>query len=190
MWRVRATWQGGNIGTGFTNLFFEGGVSTAQAAADAARAFFNTAYGSGGMLPSGISITFDPTVTDINVETGLMGGEESVTTPLAVTGGDSTVYAAVAGACVTWVTNGFVGGKRVRGRTFLVPVGGQGLQTNGTLGTTFLTGLATACNNLIAAAPSFSVWHRPASVAAGGGQLFQVLQAKVADKTAYLTSRR
>ena len=61
MWRVRATWQGGNIGTWFTNLFFEGGVSTAQAAADAARAFFNTAYGSGGMLPN-LGISSDSSV--------------------------------------------------------------------------------------------------------------------------------
>ena len=113
-----------------------------------------------------------------------------VTAPLPVTGVDTGVYAAVAGACVTWLTQGVLAGKRVRGRTFLVPMGAGGLQNDGTLSTAEVSAINTAASNLIAAAPEFTIWRRPTSKAAADGSSHPVLAFRVQDKTAFLTSRR
>jgi hypothetical protein len=191
IWRVTADWSGGKIGTGFTNLFFTGGVSTAQASADAARAFFNTAYSTaGGALPTGISIGFRSGVDEIDPANGELVTTLPVTAPATITGADTGVYAAVAGACITWLTQGVLIGKRVRGRTFLVPVGANYLQNDGTLSTLAQTNINNAAAALIAAAPEFCIWRRPKSKVLGGGSSHAVLASRLQDKTAFLTSRR
>ena len=153
LWRVVSEWTGGRIGTGYTNMFFATGVSTQQAAADAVRAFWSKAYSVGAGLPVGVQIQVRGVVDTVEETNGELTGSDAITTPAVLAGSDSTRYAAVAGACVTWRTGDFVGGRRVRGRTFLVPVGGQMLQADGTLDTTFLGFINTAASDLIAAAP-------------------------------------
>lgn len=190
IWRVTTTWTGGRIGTGFTNLFFNASASTAQAAADAVRSFFSNSYSIGALLPSGVSLTFPSVVDVIDDNNGQLTATVPITPPAAVNGSDSTRYAALAGACVTWRTGDFVAGRRVRGRTFLVPVGGAGLQSDGTLDTTFLGFVNTAAAALIAAAPEFVVYRRPTNAAAANGASHVVAAATVSDKAAYLTSRR
>lgn len=191
MWRVVAHWGGGKIGTGFTNLFFTEGVGTAQAAADAARAFFFTSYGPAGVrLPSNINIVFDGAVDVIDVVDGTLASTIPVTAPLPVTGGDTGHYSALSGACVTWLTGALVGGRRVRGRTFLVPLGAAGLDTDGTIDTSTVTAINTASAALIAATPELTIWRRPTTTAAADGAAFPVVASRLADKAAYLTSRR
>jgi len=190
LWHVQATWSGGKIGTGYTNMYFSEGVSTAVIASDSVRTFLNSCYSTGGRLPSGITINFRAAVDVIDASTGVLQNTIPVTQPATITGTDTTAYAAVAGACVTWRTDTIAGTRRVRGRTFLVPMGGLGLQTDGTIDNATVTGINTAAGILISAAPEFVVWHRPASVAAGGGSAAPVVAGVCADKTAYLTSRR
>jgi hypothetical protein len=166
-------------------------VSTAQAACDEVRNFFRTAYGStGAFLPTGITVAFPSNIDVVEPGTGALITSVGVTPLGNLVGSDSGTYAAPAGACVTWRTSGFVGGHRVRGRTFLVPVGQAGLQNDGTPATTFINNALSAANALIASAPELLVWHRPESLAAGGGEVFPVLAAAVNDKAAMLTSRR
>ena len=190
LWHVQATWSGGKIGTGFTNFYFSEGVSTAVQASDAARAFLNSCYTLGGKLPTGITINFRAAVDVIDANNGELQNTIPVTQPASVVGSDNSAHAAVAGACVTWRTDSLVDGKRVRGRTFLVPMGGLGLQSDGTIDNTTVGSINTAAGVLISAAPEFVVWHRPASKAAGGGSAAPVVAGVCVDKTAYLTSRR
>ena len=191
LWRVTVGWSGGKIGTGFTNLFFTEGISTAQLANDAVRAFFTTALGtSGQQLPSGITLTFPTSIDVLEPATGILVTTVGVTTPGTVVGSDPGVYAAPAGACVTWRTAGVVAGRRVRGRTFLVPLGASALQADGTPSALFMSDLNTAAAGLIAAAPELVVWHRPSSLAAGDGAPYPVLGFMANDKIAMLTSRR
>lgn len=191
LWRITANWTGGKIGTGYSNLFFTAGISTAQLAADAVRAFFNTAYSSGGgMLPTGISISFAAGVDEIDETDGELAVTVPITAPAVITGADPTAYAAVAGACVTWLTQGVISGKRTRGRTFLVPMGGNGLQNDGTLAGTAVTNINSAAAALIAAAPELVVWRRQSAPGAGDGTSRVVLAHRLQDRTAYLTSRR
>lgn len=190
LWKVVANWSGGKIGTGFSNMYFTAGIGTAVQASDAARKFFSDAFSIGAMLPTGVTISFNSGVDSIDEATGELVTTTPVTKPADVVGSDSSRYAAVAGGCVTWLTGGVIDGNRVRGRTFLVPCGGGALQSDGTLDSTFVGFVNTAAAALISAAPEFTIWHRPESVAAGGGSGHPVLAFRVADKTAYLTSRR
>jgi len=181
---------GGRIGTGFTNFFFSTGAGTAQLAADAMRAFLSSAYSAGGKLPNGCLITFPTVVDTIEATNGQLTSNTPITAPVQITGSDTGPYAAVAGACVTWRTGDFVGGKRVRGRTFLVPMGALGFQNNGTLDDPTVSGISTAASTLVAATPEFVIWRRPSSSAAADGSTHLVAAATISDKAAYLTSRR
>jgi hypothetical protein len=166
------------------------GVSTVQAAADAARAFFSSSYSVGAFLPAGVSISFDPTVDVLEEVNGELTSTVPVTAPGTITGSGNARYAAVAGACVTWRTGDFVGGRRVRGRTFLVPVDGGALGLDGSLDDTFRGFINTAAAALVASAPEFVIWRRPTSHAAADGSAHIVGSGSCQDKTAFLTSRR
>jgi hypothetical protein len=189
--RVTVRWSGGNIGAGFTNFYFDEAPGTAQQMADATRAFFAGAFFNPPTeLPAGVTLTFPSSVDQVEPTTGILIVSEPVTQPATLVGTGSGVYAAPAGACVSWITSGVVNGHRVQGRTFLVPCSSTGLQADGTLSTVFLGQISTAAAALIAATPNFVIWHRPESLAAGGGSSHPVLAYKVSDKAAVLTSRR
>jgi len=191
IWRVTARWTGGNIGTGFTNLFFTEGVGTAQQAVDAVKAFFTGSYGvTGNDLPSGITIAFPSGVDVVEDATGVLTVTVPVTAPSALTGGDSGSYAAPAGACVSWLTGAVVNGRHVRGRTFLVPLGGDQYQNDGTLASTIISNVNAAAAALISAAPELVVWSRPESAAAGGGSSHPVVAHRLNDFVSVLRSRR
>lgn len=190
IWRVVCTWTGGKIGTGYTNLFFNAGTSTVQACADAARAFFSTAYSVGFLLPTGVSISFPSVVDTIEATNGQLTSNTPITPPGVLTGTGTGGYAAVAGACVTWRTGIFVNGRRIRGRTFLVPAAATALQSDGTIDDGFRTNIVNAATALVAAAPEFIIWRRPTSAAASDGETALVAAGTVTDQTAFLSSRR
>lgn len=190
MWRVTTRWAGGQIGNGFTNQFFTADLGTAQQAADAVRAFFVAATSAGANIPTGVTHTFPSSIDVLDPVNGQLITAVPVTPPLQLVGSGSGNYAAPSGSCVTWQTTGVVGGHRVNGRTFLVPLAQSAFQSDGTLSTVHLSDLATAATALIAASPELVVWHRPTSFAAGGGSAHPVVAAKITDKVAILTSRR
>jgi hypothetical protein len=191
LWRVTTKWTGGQIGSGFTNMFFNEGVSTAQAAADAVKSFFQTSFGiSSDFLPAGVVINTATAVDVLEPTTGVQLTTLPVTGASTMTGTATGNYAAPAGACVSWVTSGFIAGHRVKGRTFMIPLAANGLENNGTLSSAIQGQLNTAAAALIASAPEFVIWHRPSSAAAGDGATFVVLAHRLQDKVAMLTSRR
>ena len=191
LWRVQARWSGGQIGAGFTNLHFTAGISTAQLAMDAGRAFLSTALGAaGGILPVGVSITFPAGVEEFDVANGSLSAIIPVTAGATIAGGDTSVYAAPAGGIITWLTNGITNGHTVQGRTFLVPLGGFGMQTDGTLSTVALSQFNTAAAALIAAAPEFTIWTRPTTKVAADGKSSVAVGFRIPDRASILTSRR
>lgn len=191
LWKVVAKWAGGAIGSGFTNFYFFDTTSSAQAAADSCRVFLAAAYGSSQVnLPTGVNISFTAGVDVIDTVTGQLTGTVPVTAPVTISGSGTGPYAAPAGACVTWLTNGVFNGHRLRGRTFLVPMAGSAYDTDGTLSTTAMNSINTAAASFIAAAPDFVIWHRPTPGGGGGGGATVVSASRVADLAAVLTSRR
>ena len=97
--------------------------------------------------------------------------------------------AAGVGACVSWLTGGIVGGRRLRGRTFLVPLHNSTYDTDGTFTSGVLTAL-TAFQTAMRAAGPLAVWHRPTTPGGTDGTSYGVIGARVRDRVAFLSSRR
>jgi hypothetical protein len=118
-----------------------------------------------------------------------------------ISGLTSGSFAAPAGACVRWDTSTILDGKRLRGRTFIIPWAGNGFDANGTLAATPLgTTEAAALELIIEQAESMVIWHRPfagraavgsrpARAAHAGGHGL-VTASSVPDKVVVLRSRR
>lgn len=144
-------------------------------------------------LPSGVTVRVPGSGETIEDSTGDLTGVWNDAAPAVVVGGVVPQAAAGVGACVTWNTGGIVTGtagpRRLRGRTFLVPLANACFDSDGTL-----TGPALASINAFGAgmiaAGGFGVWHRPSSAAATDGTSSSVLSYSLRDKVAVLTSRR
>lgn len=96
------------------------------------------------------------------------------------------------GACVTWLTAAFKNGRRVYGRTFLVPLALNQFETNGTLTNACLTNVqafADSMNNAGTLDMVFVVWSRP-NASGTGGSKHGVAGSRTSDKAAVLRSRR
>lgn len=145
------------------------------------------------LFPAGTTITVPASGDTINDTTGALIGGWSVASTNTATMDGSPAAAAGVGACITWTTGGIVPGKkgprRLRGRTFLVPLSTSTYESNGTLTSGALTGLQALADALKASGP-LGIWHRPSSLTAADGNSYGVQSARVRDKVAYLSSRR
>ena len=110
--------------------------------------------------------------------------------PLVVNGaGGSTAYAAPAGMCVNWETGTFnANGRRVRGRTYLVPLVSF-TEADGSVSSTPLGAVTAAATAALGGTGSLGVWTRP-SPGGSDGTFSIAISALVKDKVAVLTSRR
>ena len=180
---VVTTWQNWPGAPGYTHMFYSAGgagvAATTQTFFDAIKA----------ALPTGVSIQVPGSGDILDPATGLITGSWSETTPSTVTGTGVSAYAGGAGALVSWRTGGLWRNRRVRGRTFLVPITSNNFDTNGSLAGSFISTLQTAANALIAAAGNeLVVWSRPGPH--GAGAAFPVTTAIVPDLAVSLRSRR
>jgi hypothetical protein len=140
-------------------------------------------------LPADVHITMPTEGLTYDEVTGTVTGTWTRAALGTVNGGDSGVYPAPTGACVTWRTGEVANGRLVRGRTFLVPLGGSSYQNDGSIGTEILAAIRNAANSLVSnAGGHLLVWHRP--VGGAGGSKHPVVAATVADRAAVLKSRR
>jgi hypothetical protein len=90
---------------------------------------------------------------------------------------------------MNWLTSTPAVSKLVVGRTYIVPVGDDAYQTDGTLTSTALGVFQTAGSALaIANDPLWCIWRRP--VDGAGGSVAPVTAAKVNDRVGILRSRR
>ena len=121
-------------------------------------------------------------------------------------GNDTAGYNAAGGAMIKWLTTGIVRGHRVRGRTFLVPLGGDLYQADGTLNDGVAASILLNAGNLVTAlSTSMFVWSRPRKATpqwtdvrghvhparlASVGEVFPIIAASVPDKSVVLRSRR
>lgn len=149
------------------------------------------------MLPTGMTVQVPGTGDLVNEGSGDIVGSYSFTQPPVVTATGTGSYAGGAGAVVDWLTSGVVAGRRPMGRTFLVPLVGSFMDSNGSLSTTAITNLESAAAALVAAmTPKFLVWSRPFAGGPGGtpaarlGTVHAVIAGRVPDLAATLRSRR
>lgn len=190
LFRVVLTWQGPQVkGNAVTVLHFDGSNQTAPPVAAIKTAFDSVA----GILPVGVTVTTPNTGDIIEDTTGALTGAWTGTGGGVSNGSGPANCPAGVGACVGWATGGLVTGKRgprrLRGRTFIVPLHNSCYDSDGTLYSTALGTMNTFKTNLLAAG-GMAIWHRPTAAAPSSGTSYAVASGTVKDRVAYLSSRR
>jgi hypothetical protein len=196
MLKVKVRWGGFNGSPGWSNFFFDTGDETFHTPADAVPvadkvATFITAIKP--QLPPTVTLTIQSDVEAVSAATGELLNVHSAGARSPVNGtATAQGYSAASGAVITWRTAGVRNGRRVRGRTFLVPCVGGLFDTDGTIQPTKLTAIQDAANALFTdvGGLSLGVWSRPSAPGASDGQFFPVVSASVPDMAAVLRSRR
>lgn len=196
MARLKINWTGFSGAPGFTNLYFRDFSGTGnidQAIVNGAITKTDTWLNAwNSRLPATVNVVIDPVVDVVEDTTGELVGFFTGTPFTRANGTGTGNYSAASGACVNWYTGAVVRGRRLRGRTFMVPLAGSALAVNGTIDDTALTALRSATTALIndAGAGDIGVWSRPTSATATDGQWAAVTSSTIPDKCAVLRSRR
>lgn len=184
--RVVVAWSGPSVvGQACNVLHFSASDNVAPPVASIKTAYANLA----AALPGGVTITVPGTGDTIDDTTGELTGVWTATSPTPVVGTGQGICAAGVGACIGWTTGGIVNGRKLRGRTFIAPLASAGFDSDGTLGPGTLGAVQAMAAALQASGP-LAVWHRPTSAGAADGNSYGVIQNRVRDKVAYLSSRR
>lgn len=195
--RGKIRWTIPGAGTAWTVLHF-GTLNLAeptQADADAVvTRMQNWATAIKALLPNVVSLNVQAETEVINEESGLMLGILTSPTPATQTGtaAAGVGWAAAAGAVVSWSTPNVRNGRRIRGRTFVVPVSNEVWDVDGTLKAVPFNTLNTAATALRADAADIDlrIWCRPTAPGANDGAEGLVMGHRVPDMSAVLRSRR
>nr|CRY94107.1 hypothetical protein [uncultured prokaryote] len=183
-------WTGFNGAPGYTNFFFADAADevTAESMITSVVAFFSDLQSA---LPEAVTISVDSEVALIDEASGELESYVNVTSDIpSITGAQPGSFSAPSGAVINWLTNTVNRGRRVRGRTFMVPLANAVYQSDGTISTGYLTDLREAAADMItrAAGVPLVVWSRPRGGV--GGVAAEVVGANVPDMAAVLRSRR
>ena len=195
VYRVAAVWGNFQGAPGYTKFTFDN-LTDAAARTAAATAVKNFFEGIKPHLPFNVSVTVQQTVQEYDMATGVLTGESQIVgVPAATTGTGTGAYAAGSGFFIGWNTGLIFAGRRLKGRTFIVPAT-DCFSTDGTLTPTAISAAQGAAAALIAAAgANLAVWGKtynkttvpPTQV---GGALAPVDSATVKDQASQLRTRR
>lgn len=188
--RVVVTWAGPPVvGSAVTVLHYDGTNQTAPPVAAINTAFANMH----NLLPNNVVVTVPNSGDSINDTDGTLAGSWVGTGGIANGGTGGAVGPAGVGGVVGWQTSTIVAGskgpRRLRGRTFIVPLAGIAYDTSGTLTDAGLSVLNQFGTDLRASGP-LAIWHRPLTKGATNGSSGPVISHRVRDKAAFLSSRR
>lgn len=195
--RVKARWQGFVGSPGYSIFHFRDfdseGFTAEQASGAAARvrSFFaaQIAY-----LPDGVNIQVESEAEVLSVDSGQLVDTVSTGVHAIVNGGAGfgTTFSAPSGAVVTWRTAQIRNNRRMRGRTFVVPLSNGAYQADGTLNNGIIQALNDGALALRdnAVGLDFCVYGRPPKGTNTGGAYGPVMGHSVPDRVAILSSRR
>jgi hypothetical protein len=173
--RVKLRYSGLNGAPGFSVFHFRDFVGAeptlpdAQAAVDKVDTF---AFNIKGIFLNTITLQTLPDVDVLDEATGQLENTLNATPDPAVTGGSTaTSMSGASGAVITWRTGLVRNGRRLRGRTFLVPLSSGVYETNGTLTAGTIATINTAATALRdpAGGADLGVWGRPSGPGATDG---------------------
>lgn len=140
-------------------------------------------------FPGSVTWSIPSSGDTIESTTGILTGAWTGGTAASITAtGGTSLYAAGTGGYVRWQTPLVIGGRRLKGRTFLCPIITDQYATDGTLNSTTLSGWQTAATTL-ATSGKLVVWHR-GTVDDPTGAAATVTAAVVPDKVTSLKTRR
>jgi hypothetical protein len=195
VYRTTVTWSGFVGAPGVTRFHWQGIDTSAlrDAAAGAHMLFLGNfaAY-----LPAGLVLTCSPNVDIFDMDTGTQTESLPIASmPSPITGSGSGSYAGGSGLSVTWNTTVFFHGRRVRGRTYIVPCTNNAFDSTGTLSSAVITLANSSANGLIATAGAdFCIWGKRYSAPPASeqveGVLAPVMTATVRDMAAQLRTRK
>lgn len=193
--KVKIKWSGFAGGPGYTNFFFRdiAGTPTQATADNAALKAGNFCSYVRTYVPIEAALQVQSDVEVIEETTGELQSVFNVTGMTAQQGqAASAPYSAASGGVITWRTDGVRNGRRVRGRTFLVPLANSAYQSDGTIASAALTSLNTNIASFLAPSGSanFGVYARPTSKTATDGIFHKATSFSIPDKVAVLRSRR
>lgn len=190
VYRVTARWEGFPGAPGYSNFHF--GEFTGGADVDPMRERVQAFFGAmTTALAADVVIRIPTTVEvfdeDSGMLTGYLDGEEELSVFGSGSGGS---FAGPVGAVVNWLTATVANGRRVRGRTFVVPLNATAYDSDGTLSGNALSRLREGADELVQDDfnSQFSVWSRPRD--GSSGVLAPVTGYRVPDLAAVLRSRR
>lgn len=191
MLRVQALWTGFQGAPGYSSFYFAGGGGLISDAGQVVSRVRDALEHLEAPLPTGVSIQISGTVEVIDSDSGQLVGYQDVDQPDPVVGDAAgTSYSAPSGAVVNWLTDDVRFGRRIRGRTFVVPLSSSAYQADGTL----TNGALSSLNDFASAMrgwdfdSEFGVFSRPRG---GSGGVFATCTGhRVPDMVAVLRSRR
>lgn len=183
--RLRVSWNGsGVVGPGVTTFY---SAATEPAALRAAVSDFFTPFLPN--LPSTVNLVIPPTGEELEDSSGEVTDVWSDGAPILKAGVDTGSFAAGVGLRVMWATNGVTNNRRVRGSTYICPMGAGAYQSDGTLHPTVVTYANQAAADLVSdLLGGLVIWTRPINDA--GGKIQTVTAGSVPDKVSWLRSRR
>lgn len=115
-----------------------------------------------GALPNDVTATVQNTGDVIEATTGALVDTWTGPVQPPTVGANAGTFASPSGATVSWLTPAIMDGHRLKGRTFLVPLGGNSYDTDGSLDFGVMGSIGQRAAELVAASASnFVVWHRP-----------------------------
>jgi hypothetical protein len=194
--RIRVVWGGIATGPGVSTFYAEAGAVPDLPKLRTALDNLKTA------IAPGVTLQIQNQGDTLDETTGALTGSWSTTASAVITSTATGTFAAPVGGCVNWQTESIHNGRRLRGRTFVVPMASSQFGANGQL----LAGAAGALQGLIAGvmlatSPHFVIWGRPVKPkdenghvipgSTGSGGLAGVISGgTVPLKAMVLTSRR
>lgn len=208
--RLRLNWTGFSGGPGYTNLHFgvpggsDGAWITPENIASAVSKTDTFVNVLNAALPSAVSLQIDKTAEVIAIVDGRLIDYKTVSPFARANGSGTGNWSAASGAVINWYSSGIRNGRRVRGRTFVVPLAGSALDSNGTIADATVSAFANAATALLAPGTGgiqLHVWGRPTrsdvidpatgkKTVNADGVAHPAISARVPDKVAVLTSRR
>lgn len=180
--RIRVEWNGLTGLPGISTFYSGNAVDVTTELAT----FFGTIK---DLFPGPASWNIPGSGDLIDDATGTLTGGWSGGTNTTVNSGAGTAgYAAGVGGFIRWGTGAIVGGRRLRGRTFLTSLKSDQYDSAGTLITSFLTTVGGAAATLQGAG-KLLIWHRPPPGGSSGTSSLVTSQF-LPDKVTALRSRR
>lgn len=193
MLRVRVVSTGWTGSPGLSTWYFTPSAETvadANTVTGSVRAFYVYAA---EYLPSSCHWQVASEVDVVNPLTGAVTDTLVATDALASVPGtkSGSILPPSVVAVLSLLTDTFIAGRRIRGRSFLGPISqAESMTADGTLADVARTRYVTGVENMLATggAPSLAVWHRPKG--GTGGEAVPVVACSVAAKFGSLRSRR
>jgi hypothetical protein len=182
--RVRMVWNGASVvGDGVSTFYFPGSATGFQAAV----VDFSVALQS--LVPNTVGLRVEDTGDVIEDTTGDLVGTWTEGSVSDVGGANGSAFAAGVGLRIVWATNGITNNRRVKGTTFICPIGGDQFAGDGTLTSGARADASAAASVLQTTASAAPViWRRPRPGVAGGSS--SVISGFVPDEVSWLRSRR